>query len=706
MVNLLKKHDILSPLERLYTRENSDAFALIHFREPAGESELECPENWSFEASGLMAQQSACPSIPSRTKSIEENTVPSWLWQRMATTRDRTRETRVQQIFHRLIGSATYAGWKKGVFTHEHEARIFYDELCYLFAQRFVALEPRLLAATGLGWAYGIEKKPSKPTAPASSLPFESSDITGETGALDIRNASIDSILGGETEPQKKWRRFLAKGMKSGALALHFKDIVADWNATPPAAPLAALDLLAFRREDGAIDSDRLRHAVRLLAMLLDLQGERRGGAIAIGFNNLAPLLMSLALPYDSDAGRATTAALAAIVTAESIAASARLAARLGPSLDFAANRETILRTLRNRRRAAWGDRNDYEKISVLPTPLSLDPGTDLGLIAAARRSWDEALELARQHGLRRADTDLSPVPALAFFMESTAFGIAPMPALIVARTEDGEVFRHDIHSSVLEGLVKLNYDAQERALIIAHIAGAGTLAHAPGIDHAALRRHGFTDETLATIENYLPYVNDIRLVFTPWILGEDFCRDVLKIPAAKRRDPRFDLLHHLGFSAAVIEAANKFCYGHGTARGAKALQPQHATIFAPAHEIQADARIRMAASVQSFVTGDVGMCLQLAEANAEEAERLLLDAWRQGIKSLTIEFVTEEKPQARATAKTSSVRAAKKAPTAPPLSSYATSLRSTLRGKPKAQGKLVSLKKPVAGKSTRPGKA
>ena len=40
----------------------------------------------------------------------------------------------------------------------------------------------------------------------------------------------------------------------------------------------------------------------------------------------------------------------------------------------------------------------------------------------------------------------------------------------------------------------------------------------------------------------------DIRFVFNQWTLGEDFCTEVLKVPADKLDDFEFDLLTFLGF--------------------------------------------------------------------------------------------------------------------------------------------------------------
>ena len=56
------------------------------------------------------------------------------------------------------------------------------------------------------------------------------------------------------------------------------------------------------------------------------------------------------------------------------------------------------------------------------------------------------------------------------------------------------------------------------------------SLADAPALNHAALKAKGFGDEQIAKIESGLASAFDIKFVFNKWTLGEDFCRNVLKI--------------------------------------------------------------------------------------------------------------------------------------------------------------------------------
>lgn len=634
MTNSLKKIGFLSPFARLFTRSDRDAYELIHFREIESTDEdapcaFECPDNWSAEAAALLFDEAACKAIPDQLKVIEENTVPSWLWQRVGLSKTVTAETSAQPIFDRVVGAVSYAGWKQGLFADEAQARIFFDEARYALMQRFIAIEPRALTSLGLDWAYGLETKPAK-----KLMAKKAQD------SLEIDNRTIDAIVGGTRDKAVRslWQQALTAKANASSVLLHFSDVVSDWGDAHLDAPRASLNLMSFRHNDGSVNIEALRQTTRLLVILLDLHG---CDALAIGFSNLSPLLMALGLPYDSDAARTMAAAISAIITAEAYAASAECAGLRGASPAFTSNHEAVLRSLRNHCRAAYGDRNDYEKISVLPTPLTVTASPDLGLVAAARRGWDEALQLVRRYGLRHVDvTSCEASPALALFMETASQGVEALRDLTVLHGDDAEKFRREIHPSVSEALTRLGYGRTETRALINHSVGHGTLERAPVINHASLRARGLNAEALARVEAQISDVNDVRLAVTPWVVGEEYCRKRLNLSASKIQKPGFDLLHHFGFTESDIKQANAFCYGHGSMQDAAGLRAGHKAVFMCASEIASEAKIRMAAAVQGFISNDAGLRLTLPlQARVEHKEKLLLEAWRQGIKSVAMTY-------------------------------------------------------------------
>ena len=115
--------------------------------------------------------------------------------------------------------------------------------------------------------------------------------------------------------------------------------------------------------------------------------------------------------------------------------------------------------------------------------------------------------------------------------MESASQGIAPLSSFVHIRSAATDLFQQEADPSIKEALAKLGYNQANSRSIVRHIAGTGTLEKAPGINHVALRGHGFDEAAIAHVEDYLPYVTDVRIAFTPWVVGEDFCCAKLKIP-------------------------------------------------------------------------------------------------------------------------------------------------------------------------------
>src|SRR6185295_14997452 len=124
---------------------------------------------------------------------------------------------------------------------------------------------------------------------------------------------------------------------------------------------------------------------------------------LGLGYANIGGLLMSAGVPYDSREGRAAAGAISALMTGVCYATSAEMAGELGPFPEYAANKDAMLRVIRNHRRAAHGETGGYEKLATLPVPLDIRAISDTGLAQAAKRAWDEALNKGKQHGFRNA---------------------------------------------------------------------------------------------------------------------------------------------------------------------------------------------------------------------------------------------------------------------------------------------------------------
>src|SRR6185295_3054529 len=248
-------------------------------------------------------------------------------------------------------------------------------------------------------------------------------------------------------------------------------------------------------------------HAVRLWTMVLEIsvlmaqfpsreiaQLSYEYRTLGLGYANIGGLLMSSGIGYDSDAARAIGGALTAIMTGISYATSAEMAKELGPFPGYKKNREHMLRVIRNHRRAAHGERNNYEKVATPPVPLDHKGIADAhkgyaALSAHAKAAWDKALKLGEEHGYRNAQaTVIAPTGTIGLVMDCDTTGIEPDFALVKFKKLAGGGYFKIINRAVPEALRVLGYSQAQIAEIEAYAVGHGNLAQAPGINHTTLK--------------------------------------------------------------------------------------------------------------------------------------------------------------------------------------------------------------------------
>ncbi len=259
------------------------------------------------------------------------------------------------------------------------------------------------------------------------------------------------------------------------------------------ACNLASLNLLAFRREDGYFDTALFTHCTRLWTVVLEIsvlmaQFPSREIArlsydyrtLGLGYANLGGLLMAAGLPYDSDEGRSICAAVSAVMTGVAYRTSAEMAAQLGPFPGFAANREPMLRVIRNHRRAATGGTEPYEGLTVAPVPFIRAQCPDHGLAGAVADVWDEALAMGEAHGYRNAQVSVvAPTGTIGLVMDCDTTGIEPDFALVKFKKLAGGGYFKIINRIVPEALKTLGYGAAQVDRIIRYAVGHGTLVGA-----------------------------------------------------------------------------------------------------------------------------------------------------------------------------------------------------------------------------------
>jgi ribonucleoside-diphosphate reductase alpha chain len=255
------------------------------------------------------------------------------------------------------------------------------------------------------------------------------------------------------------------------------------------ACNLASLNLMKFRRADGTLDVRSFEHTVDVMLLAQEIivgpssypteeigQNARAFRQLGLGYANLGAYLMSNGMPYDSDHGRGAAAAITALMTGRAYRRSAEIAGALGPYDRYAENREPHNNVMRMHRDASY----------AIPDAASVDAE----LLAAARRSWDEAVALGEHSGYRNAQaTVLAPTGTISFLMDCDTTGVEPDFSLVKFKELVGGGQMTIVNKTVPLALETLGYSEQQVEQIEAHLAEHGTIVGAPGLsdEHLAV---------------------------------------------------------------------------------------------------------------------------------------------------------------------------------------------------------------------------
>lgn len=421
------------------------------------------------------------------------------------------------------------------------------------------------------------------------------------------------------------------------------------------ACNLASINLIKFLK-DQSFDLPGYRHTIKLFTLVLEIsimmaqypsqimaELSNKFRTLGLGYANLGGLLMALGLSYDSAEGRTVAAALAAIMTGYSYSTSARIAEEKGAFSEFNLNRDDMLRVIRNHKKAAYGQTEGYEHLSINPSPLQ-EYSPLPALIQTAKESWDEALKLGEKFGYRNAQTTLiAPTGTIGLLMDCDTTGIEPDFALVKFKKLAGGGYFRIINQMVPRALKRLGYTQEQIEEINRYAVGEGHLKRAPGINVESLVQKGFTHNILLKLDGALTTAFDIRFAFNKWVLGETFCTKTLKIPPTQLDDPNFDLLAFLGFTPDEIDAANNYCCGTMTLEGAPHLREEHLPIFDCAslcgtkgkRVLSLQSHIYMMAAVQPFLSGAISKTVNMPNsATITDCHEAYLLSWRLGLKS------------------------------------------------------------------------
>ncbi|PRQ06109.1 vitamin B12-dependent ribonucleotide reductase [Enhygromyxa salina] len=430
------------------------------------------------------------------------------------------------------------------------------------------------------------------------------------------------------------------------------------------ACNLASLNLMKFIESggagDGNLDVVAIRHATRLWTIVLEvsvLMAQFPSPQIAtrsfkfrtlgLGYANLGTYFMVRGVPYDSEQAAAICGGVTALMTGASYAASAELAAEHGPFPGYADNRESMLRVIRNHRRAIYDvPRSEYESLATAPKGVDSRICPNY-LLRSAQAAWDEALTRGEKSGFRNAQvTVIAPTGTIGLVMDCDTTGIEPDFALVKFKKLAGGGYFKIINQSVPAALGRLGYSDGQIEDIVRYCKGAGTLAGAPELTHADLRAKGFTQPLIDRIESELPQAFELSFVFNRYTLGDEFCRDTLGFTDAQLSDPGFDMLRELGFTSAQIQAANDWVCGTMTVEGAPHLRDEHLPVFDCANRcgrygvrfIRPMAHVHMMAAAQPFLSGAISKTINMPnEATIDEVKQVYMASWKLCLKAIAL---------------------------------------------------------------------
>jgi ribonucleoside-diphosphate reductase alpha chain len=519
-------------------------------------------------------------------------------------------------------------------------------------------------------------------------------NLTGRTSGETVKTVKAGKI----------WDDIARSAWACADPGLQFHTTINDWHTCPAggeirasnpcseymflddtACNLASLNLARFY--DGktrAFNVEAYLHAIGIWTTVLEIsvvmaqfpspriaELSYKYRTLGLGFANLGSLLMIMGLAYDSPEGRAVAASLSAILSGGAYTQSARMAASLGPFARYVENADSMLRVIRNHRRASYNTpSSEYEKLHTPPVGINGDcfqitdhKTTDYKtsehkaldhnisdlryLLETAKHTWDDALSLGEKHGFRNAQVSaIAPTGTIGLLMDCDTTGVEPDFALVKFKKLAGGGYFKIINQSAPPALEALGYKSEAIDAIIAYATGHKTLNGAPSINPESLRAKGFTEEALAAAEQAVKSAMNLEGVFNPWILGKKFMEEKLKISEAVYAAPGFSLLKKLGYNDASIEAAEIYACGTMGLEGAPGLKKEHYDVFDTAtpsgrngkRSISWTAHVEMMAACQPFISGAISKTINMPNsANYEDVKGAFLLAWKRGIKAVAL---------------------------------------------------------------------
>ncbi|WP_390620487.1 vitamin B12-dependent ribonucleotide reductase [Polystyrenella longa] len=246
------------------------------------------------------------------------------------------------------------------------------------------------------------------------------------------------------------------------------------------ACNLSSINLKKMMRADGTFDVERFRKASSIFITAQEIlvdhasyptpaiaENSHAYRPLGLGYANLGSMLMSMGIPYDSEAGHGICGALTAMLTGQGYLTSSHIAHNIGPFDGYRENEKPMLRVMQMHRQAV-------EDINESCPQYLKD---------AARDVWIDCLDAGRRYGYRNAQaTVLAPTGTIAFMMDCDTTGIEPDIALVKYKQLAGGGMMKIVNRTVPKALSTLGYADDSIEKILAYIDTHDTIEGAPGL--------------------------------------------------------------------------------------------------------------------------------------------------------------------------------------------------------------------------------
>ena len=302
-------------------------------------------------------------------------------------------------------------------------------------------------------------------------------------------------------DARELWRKMALAAWQCADPGIQYDDTINDWHTNPEtgritasnpcseymsldnsSCNLASLNLMKFLKDDDTFDAVGFAKVVELVITAMDISicfadfpteaiGDttRKYRQLGIGYANLGALLMATGHGYDSDGGRALAASITSLMTGTSYKRSAEMAGVVGPYEGYARNAAPHKRVMR--KHAAAND--------AIRTYETLDKDVQ----REANKAWDATIKLGEKNGYRNAQASvLAPTGTIGFMMDCDTTGVEPDFSLVKFKKLVGGGSMQIVNGTIPRALRRMGYSEETVEAIIEYIAEHGHVIDAPGL--------------------------------------------------------------------------------------------------------------------------------------------------------------------------------------------------------------------------------